>query len=141
MENNHERVCTFLLLILKGNFDFSFINKYIVAYKNYKEIWIKIKKLRMQETSSPLGSVKPKLVVKVRNFIDSVTEMHIHNHFLCFCAVVDASKKLDVRGFLVCMAVASINRVCLPFFELVGSQRRTKKVVHHQEVNEDKKLK
>jgi len=45
------------------------INKYIVAYKNYKEIWIKIKKSRKLEPSSPLGSVKPKLVEKVRNFI------------------------------------------------------------------------
>ena len=81
MENNHERVCTFLLLILKGKIDFSFINKYIVAYKNYKEIWIKIKKSRMQEPSSQLGSGKPKSVVKVRNFINSVMEMQIHDHF------------------------------------------------------------
>jgi len=43
------------------------INKYIVAYKNYKEIWIK--KSRMLEPSSQRGSVKPKLVAKVGVFI------------------------------------------------------------------------
>jgi len=41
-----------------------FINKYIVAYKNYKEIWIKINKSRTLELSSPLGSAKLKLVEK-----------------------------------------------------------------------------
>merc|ERR1711957_654547 len=40
-----------------------FINKYIVAYKNYKEIWIK--KSRMLEPSSLLEWAKPKWVAKV----------------------------------------------------------------------------
>ena len=107
-----------------------FINKYIVAYKNYKEIWIKINKSRTLELSSPLGSAKLKLVEKV-----------------CYSTYVKRLNAAQIFGYAfleVYLITRFFNHKVLPLlifiFEL-GSQRRTKKVVHHQEVNEDKKLK
>ena len=108
-----------------------FINKYIVAYKNYKEIWIKINKLsKTPELSSPLGSAKLKLVEKV-----------------CYSTYVKRLNAAQIFGYAfleVYLITRFFNHKVLPLlifiFEL-GSQRRTKKVVHHQEVNEDKKLK